>query len=161
MCGRFLNALPVSELGRLFGIPTGALPNWPARDNIAPTQKAPVVRFNPEDGRRHLDLLRWGLIPFWARDAKIGDRTINAMAEAVATKPAFREAFKSRRCLIPAGGFYEWQKRDVKTKQPYAVVPADGPLFAFAGLWERWTDPATQRRSCAASPSLRAHRMGW
>lgn len=87
--------------------------------------------------------LRWGLIPFWAKDAKIAYSTINAMAETVSTKPAFREAFKSLRCLVPADGYYEWKKIDAKTKQPYRFSLGDDSLFAFAGLWERWNDRAS------------------
>jgi putative SOS response-associated peptidase YedK len=88
--------------------------------------------------------MRWGLIPFWAKNAKMGLSTINAKAETVATAPAFREAFKARRCLVPADAFYEWQKIDAKTKQPFAIGMKDGSPYAFAGLWERWKDPATR-----------------
>jgi putative SOS response-associated peptidase YedK len=147
MCGRFLNRLPASETARIFGT-AGAVPNWPARYNLAPTQAVLAVRYNPETRERPLDPLRWGLIPFWAKDVKIGATCINAKAETVAEKPAFRDAFKNRRCLIPADGFYEWRKTD-GGKVPYAIVPKDG-VFAFAGLWERWKDPASQEvvRSC-------------
>ncbi|MEJ2121956.1 MAG: SOS response-associated peptidase [Alphaproteobacteria bacterium] len=113
----------------------GPAQNVRARYNIAPTQDAPVIRLN-EDGRRELSMLRWGLIPFWAKDEKIGYRTINARSETVAEKPSFREAYKKRRCLIPATGFYEWQKTP-DGKVPYHIVPLD-ELWAFAGLWERW-----------------------
>ena len=102
-----------------------------------------AVRFDGETKQRTLDTLRWGLVPFWAKDVKIGYTMINAKAETVAEKPAFREALKSRRCLIPADGFYEWKKLDPKTKQPYAIVMKDRSLFGFAGLWERWTDKAS------------------
>jgi len=93
-----------------------------------------------EDGRRALGSLKWGLIPSWAKDAKIGYSLINARSETVAEKPAFRAAFKSRRCLIPATSFYEWQKTGTKHKQPYAFTLRDGEPFAFAGMWERWRD---------------------
>jgi putative SOS response-associated peptidase YedK len=96
-----------------------------------------------DSGERRLETLRWGLIPYWAKDPKIGYTTINAMAETVATKPAFREAFKSRRCLVPADGYYEWKKLNAKTRQPYRFCLADGGLMGFAGLWERWKDPAS------------------
>ena len=111
--------------------------------NVAPQSFQPVVRLNHETGEREFVLMRWGLVPFWAKDAKIAYSTINAKAETVATSAAFREALKRRRCLVPADGFYEWQKLDAKTKQPYAISLTDGSPLAFAGLWERWTDKAT------------------
>ena len=138
MCGRYLNKLPPAEIARLFGT-RNKLPNYPERYNIAPTDPVLAVRFNPETRERSLDALRWGLVPHWAKDLKIGSRLINARAETVATLPAFRDAFESRRCLIPASGFYEWRK-DGPTNTPYAIVPTDAPLFAFAGLWENWRD---------------------
>jgi putative SOS response-associated peptidase YedK len=119
------------------------LPNSRPRYNVAPTDEIAVVRFDPESKQRTLDTLRWGLIPFWAKEAKVGYSMINAKAETVAEKPAYREAFKSRRCLIPTDGFYEWKKLDAKTKQPYAFVMNDRSLFGFAGLWDRWTDKAS------------------
>jgi putative SOS response-associated peptidase YedK len=140
MCGRFLNRTPASETARIFGT-SGPVPNLPARYNIAPTQTVLTVRHDAESGTRRLDLLRWGLVPFWAKDLKIGAQCINAKAETVAEKPAFREAFKHRRCLIPADGFYEWLKSG-GTKVPHAIVPLEGQ-FAFAGLWERWKDRAS------------------
>ena len=148
MCGRFLNRTPVSETARIFGT-TNAVPNYPPRYNLAPTEAVLAVRFNPDDGRRHLDVLRWGLIPLWATERTIGNKLFNARAETIAVTPAFRDAFAKRRCLIPANGFYEWKKA-TSGKEPYAIVPADDGLFAFAGLWERWRDPASQEvvRSC-------------
>src|SRR5882762_2577978 len=113
---------------------------FPAHGNLGPSHQS---RFNPETKERSLDTLRWGLVPFWAKDIKIGASMINAKAETVAEKPAFREAFQSRRCLIPADGFYEWKKLDAKTKQPYAITMKDRSLFGFAGLWERWKDKAS------------------
>lgn len=120
----------------------GIVPNdFGERYNIAPSQRVAVVRKG--DTGRQFAMLRWGLIPFWAKDAKIGYTMINAKAEGIEAKPAFREAFKARRCIIPASGFYEWKKLDEKNKQPYAIVPSrDGDWFAFAGLWERWKDKA-------------------
>ncbi|HUZ71815.1 MAG TPA: SOS response-associated peptidase [Stellaceae bacterium] len=149
MCGRFLNRTPASETARIFGT-ANAVPNYPPRYNLAPTEGVLGVRFNPDDGKRHLDVLRWGLIPVWAKDRTIGNKLINARAEGVAETPAFRDAFAKRRCLIPADGFYEW-KKTTSGKEPYAVVPVDDPLFAFAGLWERWRDPNSQEivRTCA------------
>ncbi len=140
MCGRFLNDIPASETTRIFRT-RNAAPNYPARYNIAPTDQVLAVRFNPKTGERSLDALRWGLVPHWAADLKFGARTINARCETLATTPAFKDAFKSRRCIIPASGFYEW-RRAGKTKTPYAIVPTDGPLFAFAGLWENWRHKA-------------------
>lgn len=138
MCGRFFSTLPVEELARIFGT-SNPLPNYPARYNVAPTQPVLAVRFNPATGQRSLDPLRWGLVPHWAKDLSIGARCINARAESVDRTPSFRDAFARRRCLIPASGFYEWQKT-ATGKQPYAVKPMDEPLFAFAGLWENWRD---------------------
>jgi putative SOS response-associated peptidase YedK len=138
MCGRYLNKLPPAEIARLFGT-RNTLPNYPERYNIAPTDAVLAVRYNSRSGERSLDALRWGLVPHWAKDLSIGSRLINARAETLATTPAFRDAFAGRRCLIPASGFYEWQKTG-KTKTPYAIVPTDAPLFAFAGLWENWRD---------------------
>ena len=134
MCGRYSLTTPVEGIRRLFGF--AELPNLPARYNIAPTQPAPVVR-RGGDGRRELALLRWGLVPSWAKDPSIGNRLINARAETVADKPAFRSAFKNRRCLVVADGFYEWRKVG-DGKQPYRITLPDGGPFAFAGLWERW-----------------------
>lgn len=110
--------------------------------NVAPQSLQPVVWLDSETGQRELTVMRWGLVPFWAKDSKIGYSTINAKSETVATSPAFREAMKRRRCLVPAEWFYEWQKIDAKTRQPYAIGLRDGSLFAFAGLWETWKDKA-------------------
>ena len=108
--------------------------------NVAPQSLQPVVRLDSETGQRELTVMRWGLVPFWAKDSKVGYSTINAKSETVTTSPAFRDAMKRRRCLVPAEWFYEWQKIDAKTKQPYAIGLRDGSLFAFAGLWETWKD---------------------
>jgi putative SOS response-associated peptidase YedK len=142
MCGRFIIAKFPADAARWFGT-TGPLPNSRPRYNAAPTQDMAVVRFSPESKRRTLDTLRWGLVPYWAKDVKIGYTMINAKSETIVEKAAFRDAFKSRRCLIPADGFYEWATLDAKTKQPYAIVMKDRSLFGFAGLWERWTDKAS------------------
>ena len=111
--------------------------DWSPRYNIAPTQPVPVVRQHPKGPRRDLSLMRWGLIPSWATDTSGAARMINARWETAHTLPAFREAMKSRRCLIPADGFYEWV-RTGKTKRPYCFEVNDGELFAFAGLWDGW-----------------------
>jgi putative SOS response-associated peptidase YedK len=150
MCGRFLLSKSPDEIARWFAT-RNAVPNSPPRFNVAPTNEILAIRFNPATGERSLDALRWGLVPYWAKDLKIGASQINAKAETVAEKPAFREAFKSRRCLIAADGFYEWKKLDARTKQPYAITMKDRGLFGFAGLWERWKDKASGEivRSCA------------
>lgn len=140
MCGRFSVSLPPDEVARYFQI-RGPLPNFPPRYNLAPTQDAPVVRFNAEEGKRQLDLLRWGLIPSWAKDPKIGSQCINARAETMATKPAFKQAFaKGRRCIVPASGFFEW-KKTAAGKQPMYITLKSGAPISFAGLWENWKDP--------------------
>jgi putative SOS response-associated peptidase YedK len=108
----------------------------PPRYNLTPGQAVAAVR--EHDGRRRLDALQWGLVPFWAKDAGVGRRLINARLDSVAEKPAFREAWARRRCLIPASGFYEWSEPKGGRKRPYFIHPRDEPLFALAGLWERW-----------------------
>jgi putative SOS response-associated peptidase YedK len=113
--------------------------------NVAPQTMQPVVRLDTETGERELTVMRWGLVPFWSKDAKIAYSTINAKAETITTSPAFHEAMKRRRCLVPADWFYEWQKIDAKTKQPFAIGMNDGARFAFAGLWETWKEKATER----------------
>lgn len=115
--------------------------DWIPRYNVAPTQPVPVVRQNPKEPVRHMSLMRWGLIPSWAKDSSVAASMINARAETASTKPAFRDALKSRRCLIPADGFYEWS-RTARTKQPYCFEVGEGELFAFAGVWDRWKDPS-------------------
>jgi putative SOS response-associated peptidase YedK len=140
MCGRYRLTAKERCLRDHFGL-EGEV-SWTPRWNIAPTQHVPVVRQDRKEPKRTFALLRWGLIPFWAKDASIGFKTINAMSETAAEKPAFRDAMKLRRCLIPADGFYEWEKLGTKVKQPYNFGMADDGLFAFAGLWERWRDPA-------------------
>ena len=140
MCGRYVQTMPADVMRQLFQT-SGPLPNPAPSLNVAPTQSAPVVRRHPETGERHLDLLRWGLLPRWVKDPKGARQPINARAETVATSPMFREAYAKRRCLVPADAFYEWKKLDAKTKQPYAIGMADRSLFGFAGLWEGWKDP--------------------
>jgi putative SOS response-associated peptidase YedK len=142
MCGRYRLSAKERYLRDHFGL-AGDVP-WEPRWNIAPTQKVPIIRQDRKEPKRALGLVRWGLIPAWAKDASIGFKTINAMSETAAEKPAFRDAMKLRRCLIPADGFYEWEKLGTKVKQPYNFGMADDALFAFAGLWERWRDPADE-----------------
>jgi putative SOS response-associated peptidase YedK len=123
--------------------------DWSPRYNVAPTQPVPIIRQHPKEPRRELSVVRWGLIPSWAKDASGAAGMINARSESAATKPAFRDALKSRRCIVPADGFYEWSRAG-KTKQPYCFEVNEGELFAFAGLWERWKDPSGNWiRTCA------------
>jgi len=138
MCGRFARATELEAILRRLRFDTSELTELHPRYNVAPGQAVAAVR--AEDGRRLLVSLKWGLIPSWATDPKIAFSLINARAETVAEKPAFRAAFKARRRLIPATAFYEWQKVGTKHKQPYAFAVRDGEMFAFAGLWERWRD---------------------
>ena len=120
--------------------------DWVPRYNIAPTQPVPIIRQNPKEPRRELSLVRWGLIPWWAKDSSGAAAMINARSETAATKPAFRDALKLRRCLIPADGFYEWKKNG-KDKQPYCFEVNDGQLFAFAGIWESWKDASRKTKT--------------
>ena len=138
MCGRFTLSTPAQTLASLFDL-TETL-ELPPRYNIAPTDAVATVRLPAEDAERELALLRWGLIPPWAKDPAVGSRMINARAETVATSPAFRAAFRQRRCLVPATGFYEWQRLE-RRKQPFYIRMRDGLPFAFAGLWEHWEGP--------------------
>ena len=137
MCGRFALFAAGDELVKRFQLPETSL--FDPRYNIAPTQSVAAVRAAASGPQ--LVFLRWGLIPSWATDPAIGNRLLNARCETVAEKPSFRSAFRQRRCLIPASGFYEWQKQEAGRKQPYFIRPRDGDLFAFAGLWEHWHDP--------------------
>lgn len=158
MCGRYTLTTPEGDLVEVFGVPALAF-DWEPRYNIAPTQVVPVVA-EDDEGRR-MGLLRWGLVPYWADDPSIGNRMINARSETVAEKPAFREAFRRRRCLVPADGFYEWEKREGAGKVPHWIHRADRRPFAFAGLWERWRAPEGDPLhtftilTTEASPSLR------
>ena len=136
MCGRFVQTMPAEAMRQLFRT-TGPLPNLAPSWNVAPTQTAPVVRRHPETGERHLDPLRWGLLPRWVKDARGARRPINARAETVATSPMFRDAYARRRCLVPAVAFYEW-KAEAGGKQPVAIAPRSGEGMAFAGVWEGW-----------------------
>lgn len=137
MCGRYTLTVDAAVLAEFFELEP--LTELEPRYNIAPTQKVPIVR--PGYGRaREWASVRWGLIPSWAKDPSIGARLINARAETAADKPSFRAAFKHRRCLVPADGFYEWVKL-AGGKQPHHIRFADRRPFAFAGLWERWSPP--------------------
>lgn len=137
MCGRFVLKAPPSELITRFGLDECV--DFGPRYNIPPGTDIPVIRQSPEGGRV-LHLLRWGLVPHWSKDPAIGAKLNNARGESVAEKPSFREAFKRRRCLIPASGFYEW-KPEGKIKQPYYISLKSGEPMAMAGLWESWKAP--------------------
>ena len=143
MCGRYTHLLTWAQLVALYRLTADLIPpnDFRPRYNVAPTQKAPVVR-ERQGQQRELVMLRWGLIPFWAGDAKIAYKTINARAEAIARTPAFREAWKARRCLIPTSGFYEWLKTP-HGKQPYLIGFKDQRPFSLGGLWESWRDRAS------------------
>jgi putative SOS response-associated peptidase YedK len=139
MCGRYKLSRRKQLVEEYFDCPSDE-PDWTLRYNIAPTQPIPVIRQHPKEPVRQLSLMKWGLIPFWAQSPSIATSTINAKSETAATKPAFRDPLKFRRCLIPADGFYEWAKT-AKGKQPYCFEVNNGKLFAFAGVWDRWKDP--------------------
>jgi putative SOS response-associated peptidase YedK len=139
MCGRVKLEGDFSQIKVAFGIPDDyPAINYASSWNVAPTDKLPIVRYNAKEGHRALDLMRWGLVPYWAKSLKVGASAINAMAETVDVKSMFRKAFAERRCLVPIEAFYEWQRLDEKTKQPYAIALASGGFMALAGLWENW-----------------------
>ena len=143
MCGRYRLSRRKQIIEVHFDAISGQ-EDWIPRYNIAPTQPVPVIRQHPKEPVREFSLMRWGLIrliPHWAKDPSVATSTINARSETAATKPAFRDALKSRRCLIPADGFYEWA-RTGKGKQPYCFEVNERQLFAFAGIWDRWRDPS-------------------
>lgn len=173
MCGRFVSTTPAAAMRKIFGT-VNPLPDNPARYNIAPTSQVLAVRRNPATGERSLDLLQWGLIPHWAKDVKGAAQMINARAETLREKPAFRGALAQRRCLIPADGFYEWRQGKAPQKapqrppkQPFLITLREGGPFCFAGLWENWRAPGGEwLRSCTiitttATPALSFlhHRM--
>jgi putative SOS response-associated peptidase YedK len=138
MCGRFYLDVKADELEEYFSLQATTISIKP-RYNIAPSQD--ILAVAAPNGEKRLSTFHWGLIPFWAKDEKIGYKTINARAETVDSKPAFRAAFKYRRCLIPCSGFFEWRKEN-NIKQPYCFRPTNQPLFALAGLYEQWQDQA-------------------
>jgi putative SOS response-associated peptidase YedK len=138
MCSRYFLDADGNVIAYTFSVPVHD--RIRKRFNIAPTQEAPVVR-TAESGAREVAMLRWGLVPSWARDLSIGNRMINARSETAAEKPSFRQALRKRRCLVPASGFYEWTG-EPGHKIPHAITVADQPVFAFAGLWECWHDKA-------------------
>ena len=139
MCGRYRLSRRKQVIEEHFDTVSGE-EDWSPRYNIAPTQPIPVIRQNPKEPVRELSLVRWGLIPSWAKDSSAAAKMINVRSETASTKPAFRDALKSRRCLIPADAFYEWA-RTGKAKQPFCFEINERKLFAFAGLWDHWRDP--------------------
>ena len=138
MCGRFVLVAAPDAIQQQFSLPD--MPELSPRYNIAPTQTVAVIT---NENPRELSFYRWGLIPSWSKDASIGSRMINARSEGVEEKPAFRAAFKRRRCLVPASGFYEWRKLPNGKKQPYLIRRRDGAPMSFTGLWEEWKNRAT------------------
>lgn len=146
MCGRFTITLDPADFQQEFNL--GEIPGeWKPRYNVAPTQNIPVVT---ESQDRKVEMMHWGLIPFWAKEKNIGERMINARAETLSEKPAFRQAYKQRRCLILADGFFEWQLKELNTpKIPFYYQLKNEKPFAFAGLWESWHEkPETELHSC-------------
>jgi putative SOS response-associated peptidase YedK len=156
MCGRYAAFLPAEAVARLFHT-VSPLPNVAPSWNVAPTQQAMVVRRHPETGERHLDLLKWGLLPSWTKDPAKAQRPINCRSETVATSGLFRGALKTRRCIVPADAFYEWQAMEAG-KQPYAIARQDGQPMALAGLWEgfRWPDGEIARTFIIATTNANA-----
>ncbi|MBK8317079.1 MAG: SOS response-associated peptidase [Acidobacteria bacterium] len=137
MCGRFSRHHKPDEIAERFDVELIDF-DFDPRYNIAPSQISPVIAFQSQ---RKMMAAKWGLVPFWAKDPAIGNKLINARAETLAEKPSFKNALAKRRCLIPADGFYEWQKKSKGPSQPYYVRLNGGGLFAFAGLWEAWKNP--------------------
>ena len=146
MCGRYELHTHPAALALALGLKYP--PDISPRYNIAPTQQVPIVRLTT-GGQRELSQVRWGLVPFWAKDPQIGNKMINARAETVSSKPGYREAYKKARCLIPASGFYEWAKMTDGTKQPIHFGMKDDEPFAFAGLWSRWGPKDDELATCA------------
>ncbi|MFI5262222.1 MAG: SOS response-associated peptidase [Candidatus Limnocylindrales bacterium] len=150
MCGRFTQQRPTAELAELFEAQpaprgaTGRVDDVGGHFNVAPTQDVTVIVRPGADRARVVEQYRWGLVPSWAKDVKIGNRLINARAETVASSPAFRRSFANHRCIIPADAFYEWRRIDDQTRQPYLIHHPDGSPLAFAGLWSAWKDEANE-----------------
>ena len=157
MCGRFTLSSAPELLARHFDLEQP--PDLAPRFNIAPTQDVATVRASEARAKRVLELRRWGLIPRWAKDPSIGNRMINARAETIAEKPAVREAFRLRRCLVPADGFYEWASGST-ARQPYHIRLVEGSPFAMAGLWERWSRPGGEAiESCTLLTTRASERI--
>ena len=170
MCGRFAFYSPHEAVVRLFGLPDDT-PAIEPRYNIAPTTFIPVVRELPDEEKdtpdvaatRRLAMLYWGLVPVWAKEKSIGSRMTNARAETLQEKPAFRSAYRKRRGLVPADGYYEWMQLGPRDKQPFFMRPASGAPFALAALWERWRDPASGEplESCTLITTVPPKSIDW
>jgi putative SOS response-associated peptidase YedK len=141
MCGRYKLTAYEKWLSDYFNLDPADV-DWAARWNVAPTDEVATIGQSRREPKRKFARMRWGLIPSWAKDTSIGANAINAVSETAAEKPMFRDALSKRRCLIPADGFYEWKQITSKKKQPYSIEMTDSGIFAFAGLWEIWKDPA-------------------
>jgi len=147
MCARYRLARKKEILAEIFDVGTDV--DWVPRYNVAPGQDVGVIRQDATQPIRSFSLMRWGLVPRWAKDPKVGYKMVNARAETVSQKPAFREPLQSRRCLIPADGFYEWAKQG-KAKVPFCFALANHTIFAFAGIWDRWQNPqGAQLQTCS------------
>jgi putative SOS response-associated peptidase YedK len=156
MCGRYASFLPAEFIARLFAT-VNPLPNLEPTWNMAPTKDAPVVRLHLS-GERHLDALKWGLVPYFTKDAKKARKPINARSETVATSRMFRAAFAKRRCLVPAAAYFEWRD-DPDGKVPFAVARVDGDPVAFGGIWEQWRSPGGETLRTFATITTDANRQ--
>ena len=165
MCGRYTLTAPIDEVVEVFDVVHLAWDDWEPRFNIAPSQTVPVLLQSAE-GERRLGPMRWGLVPAWARDAKVGHRMINARAETVWSKPAFRRAAHRRRCVVPMDGFYEWRVVEGSgtpkpKKSPFWIHRPDRGVFGAAGIWERWRDPADPNQPLVTFTILTTEASGW
>jgi putative SOS response-associated peptidase YedK len=143
MCGRVIQSSGPLRLAIVDGLRVGSR-NVPPRYNAAPSQELLVIRQNHKTGERSLDMIKWGLIPYWCTDSKGGSKPINAKSESVARLPMFRDAYAQRRCIVPVDGFFEWRAiKGARAKQPYAIAVKDGSPSGLAGLWENWRNPNT------------------
>jgi putative SOS response-associated peptidase YedK len=156
MCGRYASFLPAEALARMFGT-VNPWPNFEVTWNMAPTRDAPVVRL-ARDGQRHLDALKWGLIPYFTKDLKKARKPINARSETIATSGMFRKAFARRRCLVPAPIYYEWRD-DPDGKTPFAVARVDGEPVVFGGVWEEWRSPEGEKLQTFATITTEANAL--
>jgi putative SOS response-associated peptidase YedK len=157
MCGRYASFLPPDLIARLFGT-VNPLPNLQPTWNLAPTDDAPVIRL-AANGERHLDVLKWGLVPYFTKDLKKARKPINARSETVATTGMFKAAFAERRCLVPATAYYEWRDEPDGSKTPFAVARVDGHPVAFAGIWESWRTPGGETLQTFATMTTDANRQ--
>ena len=156
MCGRFVQAFSLNILATLYMLEN--IMTIEPRYNLAPSQYALAVRMDPQQGKRELARLQWGLIPSWTKEERGANKPINARAETVSSKPSFREAFRERRALIPASGYYEWQQAGGK-KQPYYIHGRDGRLLSLGGIWERWEQGGVVRETFAVITTAAQGRM--